>query len=68
MNCLVISPCASWMNSNETYRNAASERAFELNQQYKDIISEYTFTKFDMDYYDYPVRIYFFLLAFLFSN
>ena len=31
------------MNSNETYRNGASERAEELNQQYKDIIAEYTY-------------------------
>ena len=43
MNCLVISPCASWLNSNETYRDGASERAVELNQQYVDIINEYTY-------------------------
>src|SRR5262249_25550788 len=55
LNCLVISPCASWMNSNETYRNGASERAAELNQQYKDIMAHYTFERFDMDYYDYPI-------------
>jgi hypothetical protein len=43
LNCLSISPCAAWMNSNATYRDGASERAAELNQQYLDIIAEYTY-------------------------
>lgn len=55
LNCLEISPCAAWMNSNETYRNGASERAAELNQVYLEIIDEYNFTRFDMAYFDYPI-------------
>ena len=43
LNCLEISPCASWLNSNETYRDGASARAVELNQQYVVIINEYTY-------------------------
>jgi len=43
------------MNSNETYRDGASERAAELNQVYLEIIDEYNFTRFDMAYFDYPI-------------
>lgn len=31
LNCLVISPCSGWMNSDEAVRNATTERAEQLN-------------------------------------
>ena len=33
LNCLEMSPCLVWMNSNETIRNAGDTRAAELNAQ-----------------------------------
>jgi acyloxyacyl hydrolase len=33
LNCLEMSPCLVWMNSNETIRNAGDARAAELNAQ-----------------------------------
>jgi acyloxyacyl hydrolase len=56
LNCLQISPCWGWMNSNETARNITTERAFELNEVYKEIIANTTFKNFDMHYYDCPMR------------
>jgi len=54
LNCLEISPCWAWMNSNATIRNTAVERAFNLSQVYSEIIDTYTFENFDMAYYDFP--------------
>eukprot|EP00163_Fabomonas_tropica_P027048 TRINITY_DN5119_c0_g2_i2.p1 TRINITY_DN5119_c0_g2~~TRINITY_DN5119_c0_g2_i2.p1 ORF type:complete len:437 (-),score=122.48 TRINITY_DN5119_c0_g2_i2:169-1479(-) len=55
LNCLEISPCWGWLNSNETVRNATSTRAAELSQVYQQILAENTtFANFDMVYYDFP--------------
>ncbi|EFA78313.1 acyloxyacyl hydrolase [Heterostelium album PN500] len=54
LNCLELSPCWGWMNPNETIRDATSARAAELSAMYNVIISNYTFTHFDMQYYDFP--------------
>jgi acyloxyacyl hydrolase len=54
LNCLQISPCYVWMNSNETIRNAGQDRADELSAVYSDIMAEYSFKNFDMAYYDFP--------------
>lgn len=56
MNCLHISPCFGWMNSNATWRNATTQRAFELNQVYKEIIANHTYKNFDMTYFDPPLQ------------
>ena len=40
LNCLHISPCWVWMNSNESVRNEGSKRAAELSAVYSKIISE----------------------------
>eukprot|EP01133_Synstelium_polycarpum_P005655 gene5655-6525_t len=54
LNCLEVSPCWGWMNPNETIRNAVSARAAELSAVYDVLIKNYTFTHFDMQYYDFP--------------
>eukprot|EP01100_Stratorugosa_tubuloviscum_P002210 TRINITY_DN1504_c0_g3_i1.p1 TRINITY_DN1504_c0_g3~~TRINITY_DN1504_c0_g3_i1.p1 ORF type:complete len:593 (-),score=260.92 TRINITY_DN1504_c0_g3_i1:118-1896(-) len=56
LNCLQISPCFGWMNSNETWRNLTTERAMELNQVYTEIINERTYKHFDMTYFDTPIQ------------
>jgi len=55
LNCLQISPCFGWMNSDEYWRNATTERAWQLNAVYKRIIANHTFTNFDMIYFDVPL-------------
>lgn len=54
LNCLNISPCWVWMNSNQTVRETGQKRANELNAVYPEIIGNYTFKHFDMAYYDFP--------------
>jgi len=56
LNCLEISPCWGWLNSNYTDRKATDNRAKELNQVYVDIIASYNYTNFDMAYYDFPIE------------
>jgi len=58
LNCLTISPCWVWMNSNETVRDTGSERAEELNAVYSEIIGNYSsvYKNFDMIYYDFPFK------------
>eukprot|EP00276_Gloeochaete_wittrockiana_P015046 CAMPEP_0184336098 /NCGR_PEP_ID=MMETSP1089-20130417/4522_1 /TAXON_ID=38269 ORGANISM="Gloeochaete wittrockiana, Strain SAG46.84" /NCGR_SAMPLE_ID=MMETSP1089 /ASSEMBLY_ACC=CAM_ASM_000445 /LENGTH=547 /DNA_ID=CAMNT_0026661037 /DNA_START=11 /DNA_END=1654 /DNA_ORIENTATION=- len=55
LNCLEISPCWGWLNSNATVRDETSAAAKSLNQVYKQIIAQYTFKNFDMVYYDFPL-------------
>jgi len=55
LNCLEISPCYVWMNSNATIRDAGSARAAELSAVYPQIIANHTYKNFDMTYYDYPI-------------
>jgi len=58
LNCLNISPCWVWMNSNATVRDVGSERAAELNAVYDEIIGNYSsvYKNFDMSYYDFPFK------------
>jgi acyloxyacyl hydrolase len=56
LNCLQISPCWVWMNSNKTIREAGQKRANELSLIYPQIISNYKFKNFDMVYYDFPLK------------
>jgi len=59
LNCLQISPCWGWLNSNKTIRDETQHRAFELNEVYRQIIANYTFSKFDMAYFPFPaIKIY----------
>mmetsp|Transcript_3766 Transcript_3766/g.3204 ORF Transcript_3766/g.3204 Transcript_3766/m.3204 type:complete len:187 (+) Transcript_3766:1281-1841(+) len=55
LNCMELSPCWGWMNTNATVRNLTTQRALELNQVYRDIIAEnHTWEHFDYNYYDFP--------------
>lgn len=56
MNCLYVSPCFGWMNSNATWRNATSERAFALNRVLRDLAKNTTFKNFDVYYFDPPLE------------
>eukprot|EP01119_Soliformovum_irregulare_P005018 TRINITY_DN1632_c0_g1_i1.p1 TRINITY_DN1632_c0_g1~~TRINITY_DN1632_c0_g1_i1.p1 ORF type:complete len:586 (-),score=154.28 TRINITY_DN1632_c0_g1_i1:68-1615(-) len=56
LNCLGISPCFGWMNSDEYWRDATSARAAELNQVYKNIVSNHTWNNFDFHYFDCPLE------------
>uniref|UniRef100_H2ZEF6 Saposin B-type domain-containing protein n=1 Tax=Ciona savignyi TaxID=51511 RepID=H2ZEF6_CIOSA len=56
LNCLEVSPCTGWMNSNETLRNITSQRAQELSDQAKNIAETESFQNFTISYMDYSVR------------
>lgn len=56
LNCLGVSPCWGWMNSNETVRNITSEHAALLSGVYAKIMSEYKSENFAMHYYDFAVE------------
>eukprot|EP01094_Clydonella_sp_ATCC50884_P007385 TRINITY_DN1655_c0_g1_i1.p1 TRINITY_DN1655_c0_g1~~TRINITY_DN1655_c0_g1_i1.p1 ORF type:complete len:545 (-),score=164.11 TRINITY_DN1655_c0_g1_i1:102-1736(-) len=55
LNCLEVSPCWGWMNSNATVRNATSARAAELNKVYTKVIQEKQYKNFDMAYHNTPL-------------
>ena len=55
-NCLAISPCFGWMNSNETWRNRTTERAFQLNDAFRNLVAKETFQNFKAVYMDPPVQ------------
>ena len=57
LNCLQVSPCFGWMNSNATWRNRTTERAMELNSALKDLVANATFTNFKtVHYFDVPIE------------
>eukprot|EP01114_Cavostelium_apophysatum_P007754 TRINITY_DN19938_c0_g1_i2.p1 TRINITY_DN19938_c0_g1~~TRINITY_DN19938_c0_g1_i2.p1 ORF type:complete len:562 (-),score=85.30 TRINITY_DN19938_c0_g1_i2:69-1754(-) len=55
LNCLQISPCWGWMNSNQTIRDATTARSVELSAVYNQLIAELntTIKNFDMYYIDW---------------
>ena len=57
LNCLAISPCSGWMNTNETVRNATARRVFELNNAIVDVQKDFSkkFRQFDVSYFPNPV-------------
>mgnify|MGYP001794347493 CR=1 FL=1 len=73
MNCLHISPCYGWMNTNETVRNLTSERASQLSEVLKNIAETRvaSYKNFDVFFFDCPlnpvlqVRHYNLLLSFV---
>ncbi|KAK3596643.1 hypothetical protein CHS0354_006193 [Potamilus streckersoni] len=56
-NCLEISPCTGWMNTNSTVREMTTLRAEELSAVLKDVADENknTYKNFDLYYSDNPV-------------
>ena len=55
LNCLEISPCYGWMNSNETWRNRTTERAMQLNTALKNVVANNTFKNVKAFYIDPPL-------------
>merc|ERR1712137_139787 len=55
LNCLQISPCWGWMNSNAPVRALTSLRARQLSAVYPKIIQENTYANFEMAYYLFPL-------------
>ena len=56
LNCLHVSPCFGWMNSNETWRNRTTERAMQLNQALQSMVEKEIFTNFTAHYFDTPLK------------
>lgn len=56
MNCLQISPCFGYMNSNETIRNETSERAAQLSAVLKNVAETTKFENFDVYFFDCPLE------------
>ncbi|KAL4467214.1 hypothetical protein ABPG73_014879 [Tetrahymena malaccensis] len=58
LNCLGISPCWGYMNSDATTRDLTADWAASLNQVYKDLLADPTikFNNFDLVYYDLPIQ------------
>ena len=50
LNCLQISPCFGWMNTNETWRNLTTERAMELNSALEQLLNDMTFKNLEVLY------------------
>ena len=50
LNCLQISPCAGWLNSNATIRNATTKRANELSQVLENIAETHKYKNFDLTF------------------
>ena len=56
MNCLQISPCFGFMNSNETIRNETSERSAQLSAVLKNVAETTKFENFDVFFFDCPLE------------
>ncbi|CAG2203667.1 AOAH [Mytilus edulis] len=55
-NCLQVSPCTGWMNSNETMRNLTTDRANELNSILQQLSTEYQPKNYKLYYIDNPIN------------
>lgn len=55
LNCLQISPCTGWLNSNETLRNLTSQRAANLSSVLQNIAATQTFKNFKVYYSPDPL-------------
>ena len=51
MNCMQVSPCMGWLNSNATTRAATTERAKELDQVYQKIVDSQSFNSYKYIYF-----------------
>ena len=54
-NCIGATFCWGWLNTNETIRQLTTQRANELNQVWREIMTTYKAKNFDFVYYDFPV-------------
>lgn len=55
LNCLEISPCWGWMNSDKAARDGTTARAMDLNKVYLELIEQYKFKNFEIVYLDVPM-------------
>jgi len=55
-NCIEASFCWGWLNTNATVREITTQKAMELNQVHKDILSTYQAKNFDFIYLDFPAQ------------
>merc|ERR1711907_346410 len=55
LNCLQISPCRGWMNSNETLRALTTDHANLLSSVLENITKTQTFSNFDLHYFPNPL-------------
>ncbi len=57
LNCLKISPCFGFLNSNQSARDYTAALAEVLNQGYRELLQEnHSFANFDIAYYDFPAQ------------
>lgn len=56
MNCLQVSPCFGWMNSNKTIRDLTSERAAQLSAVLKNVAETMKYENFDVYFFDCPLE------------
>jgi len=56
LNCLQISPCYGWMNSNATMRYLTTQRAYELSAALEQLTLNETFQNISLFYVDCPVE------------
>merc|ERR1711879_160457 len=56
MDCLEISPCRGWLQTNATLRELHSERARELSQSAKAVVRDFPkWENFGVEYYDFDL-------------
>jgi len=56
MDCLEVSPCRGWLQTNATLRDLHSERARELSQSAKAVVRDYPiWDNFETGYYDFDL-------------
>jgi len=57
LTCLQVNPCNGWMSSNETLRDFTSQRAWELSQVIRKVVSESRnrYKNFEVNYVDCPL-------------
>nr|XP_022342121.1 acyloxyacyl hydrolase-like [Crassostrea virginica]XP_022342122.1 acyloxyacyl hydrolase-like [Crassostrea virginica] len=57
-NCLEISPCLGWMNTNATIRELTTKRAVELSEALKDVVTTHqsSFSNFKVYYVENPIN------------
>lgn len=56
LNCLEVSPCFGWMNSNGTWRNLTSERAMELTNTLNKLVTTTNYTNIKVYLMPQPLK------------
>jgi len=54
-NCVYISPCFGFLNSEEIWRNRTAVRAKELSDALRTVVANNTFTNIKVHYIDFPL-------------